>query len=218
LTPFIGNTPGNVNKDAKYSIKRDQGKWVVELLFRLSHLEKTLLATHEHPVLVGMVNLVKENVVGQPGGAFYINEFGQVIVPGAGDYYYAGSYDEVLRFKFEDGIISSAPPANLRPGDHWDGPHVGIPYVLCAGAKDIKYERRSGQRIMTELLSLYAGEAQALALARRLARHKGSDGGRIYINERREFFAPIQGDTHIEYRYLGQLGDDPWFPKPQVTS
>jgi hypothetical protein len=211
--PFNGNCPRSVGKDAKYSIKRDfsQGKWVVQLVYRLSHAEKALLATDDHPKLVGMVNDVKDDVVGQPGGAFYINEYCQVIVPALDAYYCAGKYDQLLTFDFEGDAISSRPPARLAPGDPWPGPHVGIPYVLSAGAKDIRFERRRGQRILTELLSLHTSGSQARKLANRLSRVKGSDGGRIYINEQREFFAPVIVADGLEYRYLGALGDDPWF-------
>lgn len=94
--PFQGNTPGNVNKDAKYSVKRDRATWVIELLYRLSHSERALLATHEQPDLVRMVNAVKEEIVGQPGGTFYINEFRQVLVPAGDAYYNAGRYGELV--------------------------------------------------------------------------------------------------------------------------
>jgi hypothetical protein len=42
-------------------------------------------------------------------------------------------------------------------------------------------------------------------------------GGRIYINEAGEFFAPTMTmSRNIPYLYLGPLGDDQWFPPPPV--
>jgi hypothetical protein len=211
--PFEGNIPANVNKDAKYSIKREQGKWVVQLVYRLSYSEKALLATGDHPDLVNMVNAIKDEIVGQPGGAFYINEFRQVIVPANNEYYCAGHYDDLLIFDFEDKVIS-AEPGSLEPGNPWEGPHAGIPYTLTAGAKDIKFERRKGQRIVTEFLSVHSTAHEARLVTKRLAEKKGSAGGRIYINERQHFFAPITTDEGVVYHYIGSLGDGPWFEEP----
>ena len=215
--PFEGNIPANVSKDAKYSVKREQGKWAIQLLYRLNNLgEKALLATRDHPELVKMVNAVKDEIVGQPGGAFYINEFRQVLVPAANgkEYYCAGRYEDLLIFDFEGKTISAV-PETLEPGTAWEGPHVGIPYTLTAGAKDVKFERRRGQRISTELLSGHTSAHEARLLTRRLEQIKGSSGGTIYINERRHFFAPIATDEGVAYQYLASLGDgDPWFKEP----
>jgi hypothetical protein len=90
---------------------------------------------------------------------------------------------------------------------------VGIPYVLCAGARDIKYELKRGARISIELLSNHTSESEAAELAQRLASVKGEQGGRIYINEQREFFAPVGPD----YLYLGSLGTHAWFREPDVS-
>src|SRR5205807_722984 len=96
----------------------------------------------------------------------------------------------------------------------WPGPHVGIPYVLTAERTDIRYESEPRRNVIRrELLSATVGSAEAAALAKRLARHKGGSG-RIYINEAREFFAPVEGATQWSYLYLGNLGSEPWFPEP----
>lgn len=213
LYPWL--TPSNVSKDAKYSIRNGRDGWEVQLLFRVSSRERALLATAGHDELIEMVNDVKETGSGAPGGAFYINEFCDVLVPTAGGSFFAGVYEELLEFDFDGEIISAAAPPDLRPGDEWPGPHMGVRYTLMAGGNDIKCEIAGKRTKVEHRLSDTAGEAAAARLAKRLATVKGSDGGRIYINERGNFFSPPR-DGGVEHIFLGGLDEDPWFPAPDV--
>jgi len=147
LVKFEGNCPANVAKDAKYAVRHGEmrGQSVIGLTYRAPEREKWYATTEDHPDLVNMVNEVKLQLTGTPHGAFYINEFRQVIVPAVGskDYYLAGEYDSDLKFEFEGKILTGKPVkldgTPLQPGDTWEGPHPGIPYKLLAGAKDIAY-------------------------------------------------------------------------------
>jgi hypothetical protein len=191
----------------------------VRLVYRVTARERELLTTDRHDALVAMVNQVKVEETDQLGGAFYINEYFDVLVPTqAGGCFYAGTYEKLLEFDFEGGIISPRPTAGLQPGEPWPGPHVGICYRLTAGGNDIKYERSVRlRRIQEYRLSDLIGQRAAAQLANRLRQIKGSQGGRVYINEVGEFFAPMNdGDGGISYVYLGPLEDDPWFPAPDV--
>jgi len=214
--PYPGNIPSNVGKDAKYSVGREDGEFVVKLLYRMSARERELLTNDEHPELVEMVNRVKVQHNGTPGGAFYINEYHDVLVPTVGKgCFFAGTYQLRLEFKFEDGLVSAHPPEDLRPGDPWPGPRVGIRHKLKAGGRDVAFVRKEGNRETEFRLSDEHGATEAARLARRLAAVIGDAGGRIYINEASEFFAPSRvqdGDA----TYLGSLGDDVWFPPPSV--
>jgi hypothetical protein len=110
------------------------------------------------------------------------------------------------------------PPPGLQPGEPWPDPHLGIGYTLAAGGNDIKYWRqvRPG-RLEEHRLSDHVGQHAAAQLANRLRQIKGPQGGRVYMNEVGEFFAPIDnGDSGISNVYLGPLEDDPWFPAPDV--
>lgn len=52
-------------------------------------------------------------------------------------------------------------------------------------------------------------------MAQRIGRVKGWNGGRFYVNEWKEIFAPVNESTGLEYRYIGHLDDDdPWCGKP----
>jgi len=212
--PYPGLVPSNVSKDAKYSVVHGPDGMHVRLTYEIDRRERALLTTGEHPELVEMVNAVKEEFQGTPGGAFYINEYWDVIVPTTSGPFFAGCYEIPLRFDLDGEVISSEAPAGLRPGDLWPGPHVGIAYVLAAGGNDIYFKLKNGQRELKESLSDHEGADSAAALARRLAAVKGSDGGRIYINECGEFFAPVGGSG--EFRYLGPLDEDVWFTAPDV--
>lgn len=222
---FLGNCPKNVSKDAKYVIRRNpeggRRAAVVALTYRTADEEKWHMSTDQHPRLVEMVNAVKTSVGHAPNGAFYINEFHQVIVPSVGEdnYYLAGTYEQPLEFEFEGNSISGRPVSldgrPLSPGDLWNGPHAGIPYVLKAGAKDIRYNVFIRPRVETEVkLSKAIGAERALRVAHRIQGVKGYEGGRFYVNEFRSIFAPLQHGYELKYVYIGQLDMNEWFQAP----
>ena len=211
LIVYPGRAPSNVNKDAKYSVKHGPDGMHVTVLYPIGPGERELLATAEHAPLVEMVNVVKVAANGAPGGAFYITEFRDVVVPSvSGTAYFAGTYAPTLEFRLDGAIVSAKAPAELRPGEAWPGHRCGVAYVLAAGGTDIYYVQQTGNREKRISLSQSCGETEARALAQRLAAVKGTQGGRIYINEECVFFDPA---TMV---YLGSLDDDPWFPAPDV--
>lgn len=218
---YRGYAPSNVARDAKYSIRRDvDGEMKVHLLYRAGHREEALLSTALHPQLVHMVNDVKLEVQGAAGGVFYINEWGHVLVKTADrQCYYAGTYREPIVFRYDEKDISTTPPLGLEPGDIWPGPHAGISYVLKADGSDIyfKHEERP-RRYREHRLSDYGSAPEVQALVNDLTAHKGPGGGRIYINEARQFFAPRENEEEeVVHVYLGPLEDgQPWFPEPTV--
>ncbi len=227
LIPYYWNLPKNVSRDAKYAVRRNKGKMEVGLLFRTDYGEEWTLSTYDHPQLVQMVNEVKMATTGSQAGAFYINEYRQVIVPaadGSDTYYYAGEYHRDLEFLFEGKVISGRAATldgqALKPGDTWEGVHPGIPYVLKAGGKDISFKHPIRPNVMREeLLSTYTMPPAALALAVRIRSVKGFEGGRFYVNERRHIFAPLGGEGGLNYLYIGDLApNDPWYPKWQPPS
>ncbi|MEV0939743.1 hypothetical protein AB0I90_05105 [Micromonospora wenchangensis] len=219
LTFYPGLSPSNVNKDAKYSVVSSRGGGMeVRLVYRISARERDLLTNDRHENLVAMVNGVKDQIRGSLGGVFYINEYHHVLVPHSnGSCVYAGTYDEILEFNHDGQLIGPVPSERLQVGDPWPGPHAGIPYVVCAGASDIKYIKVSGQRETSVHLSDEVGPQPARMLARRLAKVKGQSGGRVYINEASHLFAPLSSAVGgATYVYLGSLDDDAWFPAPDV--
>lgn len=216
LKQYTGLAPSNVSRDAKYRVSAD-GE--IRLEYYISHRMRELLATADHSSLADMVNAVKLAMDGVPGGTFYINEWGDVLVKGRDgrDCFWAGHYDDRLEFTTEDGtLVSPSAPAGLRPGDAWPGPHVGICYVLKAGAQDIKYERQvSDRRTQIVLLSDEVGQSAARETAARIAAVKGTAGGRFYINEAGEMFGPVSSNDYANFVYIGHLEDSRWFHAPR---
>ncbi len=213
LELYRGHVPSNVSKDAKYTVTAD-GE--VRLTYRVDTRTKELLTTGRHPHLVKLVNVIKQELNGLPGGVFYINEFGDVLVPGKvrGTCHWAGHFDGKLQFDFGGSGISSQAPEHLNPGDRWPGPHPGVPYVLCAGGRDIRYQHRDGNRLTEVRLSDQVGEAAAQKTSSRIAQVKGTAGGRFYINESREFFGPVATNDYEHFVYIGHLEESAWFDPP----
>lgn len=219
---YRGYAPSNVARDAKYSIRHDlDGEMKVHLVYRSGHRERALLSTDLHLPLVHMVNDVKIEVQGAAGGVFYINEWGHVLVKTADrECYYAGTYSDPMAFFYDDREVSSNPPAGLESGELWPGPHAGIRYILSADGSDIYFQHEERPRRYTRhfLSEETSPLTEVRALVERLKPHKPPGGGRIYINEARQFFAPRADEVgDLEYVYLGYLSeDDPWFPEPSV--
>lgn len=231
---FEGNCPRNVGKDAKYAVRHKDGKLVVGLVYNAGDGERWRATTEEHPQLVEMVNAVKTEMAGagapgvapRPGGPFYINEYGQVIVPVAGtrDYFLAGEYQQPLRFDFEGKILSGEPidaaGKRFAPGDPWESkPLPGIPYQLAANGHDIYYDLELRPDVTKRtLLSVTAGREGAAMMAKKIASQKGHLGGRFYVNEWRALFTPKTKDDDLMRVYIGQLEEnDPWFPKAHTS-
>ena len=66
MVRFNGNCPSNVNKDAKYTVKLEQGEYVVGIFYRSSDGELWYPTSGNHPELVEMVNKVKFTSVEVP--------------------------------------------------------------------------------------------------------------------------------------------------------
>ena len=215
LKRYTGYSPTRVTKDAKYTVTAYGD---VRLEYQESSRIRMMLTTSDHPDLVEMVNAIKNEInPGRDGGAFYINEFHHVLVPDGqgGKCYYAGNYTRDLEFGDDQLLVTARAPASLRPGDDWPGPHVGIPYVLNAGATDIRFENLIDERRWeTILLTDFHDPVAVRLLTRRLADVKGTSGGRFFINERGEFFAPVGVAGSWTYKYIGPIGDDVWFHAP----
>jgi hypothetical protein len=191
----------------------------IRLVYRVSDRERELLTTDNHDDLVEKINNVKLELTSTPGGAFYINEYRDVLVPDTinGGCVYAGNYTRDLEFDYNGILITPRAPQDLRPGDPWPGPHAGIRYTLAASGGEIRYELKSGRNIRERWLSDDVGRSAADELARRVATIKGNSGGRFYVNEACEIFAPLtRAEGGVEYVYIGPLADSAWFDAPDV--
>ena len=226
FVPFTGNCPSNVSKDAKYSVRFDKREYVVGIYYESTDGELWYPTSDNHPDLVEMVNDVKMHFSGARGGIFYINEYKQVLVPTKGEekaYYFAGEYKHPLEFEFEGNILSGDAKDlegnRITPGDIWSGPHPGIPYVLKAGGKDIYYRYKVRPNVEKKVtLSEHLSSKTAEMIAWQIVEIKGAAGGRFYINEFCQMFAPVNKSSQLEYLYIGRIEDlKNWFPKPTIA-
>jgi mRNA-degrading endonuclease RelE of RelBE toxin-antitoxin system len=213
MEAYNGNTAKGIGKDARYTVKLDN---TIQLTYSVNSAERALLTTDGHTELVTLVNEAKrQGGATQPGGSFFINEFRHVLVPTlSGSVLFAGVYTRDLEFTFGDSLISPVARSGIRPRDVWPGPHVGMKYVLTAGAADIRYETTEGETRKRVLLSQFHTQRE-LADILTMFRAVKPSGGAIYINEARECFAPVEGEQGYERLYIGHVGSRPWFPEPE---
>lgn len=226
---FEGNITTNVTKQGKYRIKHHGEGFTVSVTIETDDGVISYPSSSEHPELIQMVNRVKSFYGNAEAGSFYINEYGQVIVP-AGEpleYYYAGTYTRPIILSLDGEEFNGLPHDNegnpLTPGDPWEGkPRPGIKYTLKAGGADIEYRREiSPGREQRVRLSKKIDPAQARRIARRIALLKGNAGGAFYVNEYRVLFGPKRNEDGYNYIFFGVLSDqDPWFPRwtPEADS
>lgn len=214
LRSYGGCLPGVYKRDARYSVVSDDGEWLIRLIWDAPNWNRIHLTTREHAGMVARINQIKVEATRVRGGGFYIDEWGRVLIPTVGyKWFLGGTYGRALRFRYRDFDLQPCAPDEMRPGDRWDGPRVGIPYRLAED--DIcRWCISSGYDAQVRVdLSHYIGHLSARQLAHRLIHAKGRTG-RIYINQCKAFFAPIESSSGWYYRFLGTLGSDPWFPSP----
>ena len=95
--------------------------------------------------LVKAVNNPKISISGKEGGAFVINEFGQVIVPTiCGDRLLVGEAEGVLLFEdpYDGDIINLSDDARLQTNDPWEKPYVGVKYNLRGDSNICYYDNK----------------------------------------------------------------------------
>jgi mRNA-degrading endonuclease RelE of RelBE toxin-antitoxin system len=214
MCPYNGNTAKAIGKDARYTVKLNN---TIQLTYSVNSAERALLTTDGHSDLVSLVNAAKlQGGASQFGGAFFINEYRHILVPTqSGSVLFAGIYTRDLEFVFDNSLVSPVARSGIRPGVVWPGPHVGMKYVLAAGAADIRYDltTENGTTRRVQLSQFYSqGELTELLAMFRAVKPAG---GAIYINEARECFAPVEGQQGYERLYIGHLGSKPWFPEPE---
>tara|TARA_B100000927_G_scaffold290659_1_gene290120 strand:- start:233 stop:922 length:690 start_codon:yes stop_codon:yes gene_type:complete len=222
--PYTGNILTTVTKESKYSVAHSDGEWSVRLRFVNEEGYKDLY-THEHDDLVDIVNEVKREVNGRPGGAFKLDEYRNVVIPTSqGEtFYHGGKYPKELIFDLNGREVGASITEDLDgistyPGAEWKGPRTGMRYTLTASGDDIKYERvtANGFRQIVFLRKTVGDQADATVAM--LSRIK-PNGGRFMVNECGHAFAMVEqggafGSTWEPF-YAGKINlSHGWFPDP----
>ncbi len=218
MTPrrYTGLSPQRVSKDAKYTMTAGGS---VRLEFQESQRVRILLTTDDHPELAEMVNAVKRHVnVGVEGGQFYINEFGDVLVPdGKGGPATGRATRRPARVR---GGLATRQPVGPRRAGAWR-PVAGTPrrHPIRPQCWCDRHPLRKGRRRRRETvyLSDFKDTAAVRDLARRLGAAQRSLGRPVLHQRTRRAVRPSRrGDWH--YRYLGHLGEDVWFDPPEGST
>ena len=141
---YTGLSPQRVSKDAKYTVTAAGS---IRLEYQESRRVRIMLTTEEHEKLARRSMSSSVTSPGAKGGAFYINEFYDVLVPDGegGACFWAGTYDGLLEFRDGDLRVSPVPDDDIAPGDNWRGPHVGVPLRAHAAPRDVRYEVVDGR-------------------------------------------------------------------------
>jgi hypothetical protein len=153
------------------------------------------------------------------GGAFHINEFGQVLVPVADDAErckLVGEWHGPLRFEnaFEPGrTFDLTSAAGLVSGDLWQMPFVGIPHKLCAdggiafsrlGGSSLRPPRQDRQLIDALNRIRGSGGCRFLIAAGGIVLTKAEASGRSRTSDEEDGWRPV---------YVGRVDFTRWFPK-----
>ena len=239
---YRGVWPGNVNRTAKYTVRRKNGEWRVMVRVELAKgVFYRAVDKADSVDIVQLVNEVKTQEGSDKGGAFYLNEYWHLIVPvqiGESDtyYFFAGKLqNREFEFDFDGEKITSKPVGKdgnpLKPGDEWIGPRPGIPYVLVAGGNDIRRELPAikdddpptvmqGVERRENLSNVLDDSSLLDSAIRPIFDIKGHSGGRFYVNEHGAIFTPLtSGDEDgINYFYCGQINESAWFPEPNINN
>jgi len=161
----------------------------------------------------------------QPGGAFSVNEFRQILVP-AGRWddfpaYHVGQLEDGLLFENPDTGARTrlGPPAGLRPGNRWPLPYVGIIYNLSRRSE--VYAWRQGSEEEWKESAPGNGAREIVEALRRI---RGRGAVRFLVNLRGVVltrrpdkdwsFGPE--DETWEPVYVGKINRNDWFEKEEV--
>jgi hypothetical protein len=165
--------------------------------------------------LAKAVNAVKRQQSGLAGGAFVINEFGQVICPIQKTYdrFLVGHAFGALRFEdaFEDGVYRSiGDDSDLVCGDEWNLPYIGMQYQLAAGGW-IYYWRQGNERSGSE-----KPPHQDEALIERLRAIRSHGAVRFIVNHHGIVLTKshVTGNTWKAV-YVGRINPKLWFQREE---
>ena len=193
----------------------------VALLWDVDGSRGTCVAVDEPAVrsLAAAVVEAKQSMGGNQGGAFLVNEFGQILVPasdGGERRVLAGELAGSLRYEdpFADRTFTLGDDAGLSPGDAWLFPYVGIPFNL-SGRSKVYFWREDEERGHAEY-----PRREDPNLVKSLRSIRRSGALRFIVNPERVVLTkrPPQGEwggPNETWKpvYVGRLNLQAWFDK-----
>lgn len=170
-------------------------------------LKSTMVADAGVVAMVEAINEAKSEKTGSRGGAFHINEYGQVLVPIAHgqEKYLVGELSEHPEFVDpRSGLhFNLAAPRGGKAGEAWDLPYVGMPLKFNAGGQV------SRERIIGDILERESPLRHDSSLATKLTQVR-STGGRMIVNLHGVVLTKLDGEKPV---LVGEIDPNKWFTK-----
>ncbi|MFN4241661.1 MAG: hypothetical protein ACK4PI_00320 [Tepidisphaerales bacterium] len=188
----------------------------IDVVDKQDDVEATCTAVWTQAVveLARAINEVKRRYTRKPGGSFQINEFGQVLVPLAGEFterLYVGDCEGTITFRAPDGRrFTLADDQPLQCGDPWPWPYVGMPFSLSKN-NNVYFTQKSG----SDETVLYP-PVQDYELIHRLRRLRPSEGCRFIVNPHGVVLTKVEIAQGVwRPTYAGRINPARWFVKEQ---
>ncbi len=168
--------------------------------------------TNDLKSLARAVNHVKRQRAGQPGGSFVINEYSQVLCPVADDSFerfHVGDCRGGITFVSPDGEpFALNDDADLKPGDDWNLPYVGIAHNLSRNNR-IYFPLKEGYD--TECQYPPSQDQHLIHALRRIRRHGGV---RFIVNPHGIVLTKSEDEpSNWQPKYVGRIDYHLWFPR-----
>ena len=170
-------------------------------------LKSTMVADAGVSEMVEAINEAKSEKTGSRGGAFHINEYGQVLVPIAHsqDKYLVGEltgYPEFVDPR-SGRHFNLAVPHGAKAGEAWDLPYVGMPFKFNADGQV------SRKRAIGDILEKESPLRHDSSLAAKLSKIR-STGGRLIVNLHGVVLTKLDGEKPV---FVGEIDPNKWFTK-----
>lgn len=155
------------------------------------------------------INALKLDVAGKRGGAFQINEFGQVLVPASASAvrYWVGTLEGVPIFTEphpERRIFHLDGENGAAPGDPWTLPFLGMPYVMPADMRYFFWRNTEEGKLKIRPPVYDEGLVRAFRESRGVS-------GRFIVNPNGLVLTKRNSDGHAVFVY--KLDLKKWYPK-----
>jgi len=170
-------------------------------------LKSSIIADDGINQMIEAINQSKSEITGSRGGAFHINEYGQVLVPIAHsqEKYLVGEltgYPEFVDPR-SGRQFNLAAPRGAKAGAAWDLPYIGMPFKFNTEGRVSR--ERTGDDIREQESPL----RHDCSLATKLMQLRSS-GGRMVVNLHGVVLTKTAGDKPV---FVGEIDRDKWFTK-----
>lgn len=219
IQKWVGRYNRVEGRQSVFRIVKDGDRHVIRALIENSSERVICQAEPSEAVekLIEVINIVKKRYNYQTGGAFLINEFGQVLVPT--DMYmtfYIGQTTGTLLLRNFDTheIVDISDDTKLTCGDPWRLPYVGMAYNLSIA--DRIYHRNKGGVIFIE------PHLTDEDLIRKIRSVRQRQAVRILVNPYGIVLTKIYAgassydEGQWDSIYVGRINYNKWFKKEDV--